>query len=390
VRFNARKASLGRPGVTGTARVGTPTSALLPLLAPGDIAVIDQLDLDRDTAAALVEAGVRAVVNAAPMVSGRYGNLGPEVLAEAGVVLVEQVGQEGLARIPDDHEIRVHDGMVFVVLPDGSSHEVASGRMVDLDEVHHEMDQPRNDVIGQVDALAQGANDFLRREHDLVLNPGGLPRITTALAGRPVVIVARAEHSDLQTLRPFVRDQAPALVAVGSVADDLLGLSWAPDVVVVTAGDPESFPSPDALRVATDVVLLAPRGATPAERTTVEALGVTPLVVQSTATGQDLALLLAAHCDAALIVGVGLDARLEDYLDGQHSRRASSFATRLKVGDRLVDVGAVRTLYTGRIATAHIALVVMAGFIALLAAVSVTPVGQDWVETVVDYLQGVT
>jgi uncharacterized membrane-anchored protein len=201
------------------------------------------------------------------------------------------------------------------------------------------------------------------------------------------VIVARAEHNDLQTLRPFVRDQAPALVAVGAVANDLLGLSWAPDVVVVTAGDPDTFPSADALRVATDVVLLAPSdGADPAERATIEALGVTPLVVHTTATAQDLALLLADHRDAAVIIGVGLDARLQDYLDGQH-RGASSFATRLKVGDRLIDVGAVRSLYNGRLATAHIALVVMAGFIALLAAISVTPVGQDWVQTVVDYLR---
>jgi uncharacterized membrane-anchored protein len=97
MKFNARKASLALPGVTGTARVGTPTAGVLPLLEPGDIAVIDHVDLDRDTATALLQAGVRAVVNAAPMISGRYANLGPEVLAEAGVLLVDNIGPAGLA-----------------------------------------------------------------------------------------------------------------------------------------------------------------------------------------------------------------------------------------------------------------------------------------------------
>jgi uncharacterized membrane-anchored protein len=388
MKFNARKASLALPGVTGTARVGTPTSSVLPLLEPGDIAVIDQVDLDRDTAAALVEAGVRAVVNAAPMISGRYANLGPELLAEAGVVLVDNIGKEALGRIGDDQRIRVHDGGVYAVLPDGQMKELASGRPVDLDQVHGEMEQQSSALSVQLDSSMHSMGEFVRREHDLLVSGRGLPAHTTRIAGRAVVVVGAADHADLQAVGGFVREQAPVVIAVGAAADDLVGVSWAPDVVVVTAGDPGSLPSADALRVAADVVLVAPSGSSLDEQATIEAIAGAPHLVDTRAAAEDVALLLADHGGATLVVGVGLGVRLESFLDGQEPGRASSFATRLKVGDRLVDVAAVRTLYTGRPSALQVVAVAVAGLVALVAAIGVTPVGQDWARSVVDYLQG--
>ena len=390
MRFNARKASLALPGVTGTARVGKPTSTVLPRLRPGDIAVIDHVDLDRDTATALVDAGVRVVVNAAPMISGRYANLGPEVLAEAGVLLVDQVGRSGADRIGDDQRIRVHDGTVFAVLPDGHVEELAHGRALDLDQVHSEMDQARSGLAVRLDTLTHTTSEFLRREHELLLNGRGLPELTTRIRGRSVVVVAAADHADLQAVGPFVREQAPVVIAVGATADDLIGLSWAPDVVMVTAGEPATVPSADALRVAADVVLVAPRGSSLDEQASIEAMAGPPRLVDTTASAEDVALLLADRNGAELIVGVGLHTRLEEFLDGQQRGRASTFATRLKVGDRLVDAEAVRALYTGRPGVLQVFAVVLAGLVALLAALAVTPVGQDWAHGIADYLQGLT
>jgi uncharacterized membrane-anchored protein len=388
MKFNARKASLALPGVTGTARVGTPTSTVLPRLRPGDVAVIDHVDLDRDTAAALVDAGVRAVVNAAPMISGRYANLGPELLAEAGVLLVDKVGRDGIARIGDDQEVRVHDGAVYAVRSDGHLEELTSGRALDLDQVHREMDQARGGLAIQLDTLTHLTGDFLRREHELVRNGRGLPELTTRIAGRAVVVVCSPEHDDLQAIGPFVREQAPVVIAVGAAADDLIGISWAPDVVVLTAGDPASMPSSDALRVAADIVLVAPRGSSLEEQAVVEAMAGSPHLVDTSATAEDVALLLADRYDARLVVGVGLQARLDKFLDGGQHGRASSFATRLKLGDRLVEPDAVRQLYTGAPGPGAVFAVVAAGLVALVAAIAVTPVGQDWWHTVVDHLQG--
>jgi uncharacterized membrane-anchored protein len=324
------------------------------------------------------------------MISGRYANLGPEVLAEAGVVLVDQIGTAGLARIQDDQRIRIYDGGVYAELSDGQLQELATGRALDLDQVHGDMDQARSGLAMQLDALNHSTGEFLRREHELLLNGRGLPTLTTRIAGRPVVVVAAADHGDLQAIGAFVREQAPVVIAIGAAADDLIGLSWAPDVVVVTAGDPGSLPSADALGVAADVVLVAPRGSSLEEQASIEAISGAPHLIDTSATAEDIGLLLADRSDAALIVGVGLQSRLEQFLDAQQTGRASSFATRLKLGDRLVDAEAVRALYTGRPVPMQVFAVIVAGLVALLAAIAVTPVGQDWAHSVVDYFQGLT
>ena len=244
-------------------------------------------------------------------------------------------------------------------------------------------------LVDHLDALTHTTSDFLRREQELVLHGRGLPEITTQLAARPVVVVAQADHRDLQAIRPFVREQTPVLIAVGAAANDLLGMSWVPDIVIVTAGEPGTMPGADALRVATDVVLLAPRGSSLAEQAT-SRRGRRPALVDSSVTAEDLALLLADRHEATLVVGVGLHARLEDFLAGENAGLASTFATRLKVGSRLVDAAAVRALYAGRAGAGQVLFVGLAGLVALVAAIAVTPVGGDWAQGVVDYLQGLT
>jgi uncharacterized membrane-anchored protein len=397
VKANARRTTLtasgdtGPRGVLGTARVGADPAALLPSLKSGDVAVLDHADLDRRTAAALIDAGVVAVVNAQRLVSGRYASLGPEVLAEAGLPLVDQIGAEGLARILDAQQVRVHQGVVYAVRPDGGVDELAVGRDVDLELVHEDMERAQADVRGQVDALAQDSGAFLEQEQLLLLQGQGLPQVRTVLKGRPVVVVARADHADLQALASFVREQSPVVVAVGRAADDLIGLTWAPDIVLVTAGEADTVPSGDALKVATDVVLMTPPGSGLDEQATIEAVATSaPLLVDSTASAEDVALLLADHHGASVVVGVGLHARLEDYLDRPGEAQASGFVTRLKLGERLVTPAAVRALHSSRPGSGQLAFVVVAGLLALLAAIAVTPVGRDWVQSVVDQLQGLT
>ncbi len=370
MELNARKASLALPGVTGTARVGIPTATVLPLLEPGDIAVIDHVDLDRETATALVEAGVRAVVNAAPMISGRYANLGPEELAEAGVLLVDGIGQAGLARIPDDQRIRIHAGGVFALLPGGQMKELASGRVVDLEQVHHEMEQPRTGPSVGPDSPSRPTGESARRGAEL-LDGTALPTLATRISGRPVVVVAQADHVRLRAVRAFVRAQAPVMIAVGTAADDLIGLSWAPDVVVVTAGDPSSLPSADALRVAADVVLVAARGSSLEEQATIESVSGAPHLVDTSAPAEEVALLLADRYAASLVVAVGLDDRLE-------------------LGHGLVDAETVGRLHSGGPGSGQLLAVALAGLVALLAAVAVTPVGQDWAHAVLDHLGRLT
>ncbi|WP_457202958.1 putative cytokinetic ring protein SteA [Nocardioides sp. HB32] len=374
-----QRSTVGLPGLVGTARVDRRTRALVPRLRPGDIAVLEHVDLDRATAQALVDARVAAVVNATPMISGRYPNLGPQVLVDAGVLVVDGVGTEGLAAIRDGRAVRLHEGSVYAddVL-------LCSGRALDGATVAAELDAARSGLATQLETFTHNTTEFLRREEDLLLHGRGVPRLRTRIAGRPVVVVVRGhDHErELSAIRPFLREQDPVLVGVGGGAETLRAAGFTPDVVVLDAhADDAEQPSAKTLKSARDVVLRTERGGGRTQVESLERLGVRALRFESGAIPEDAALILADAAEAAVIVGVGMHATLEDFLDRQRAGLASTYLTRLKVGPRLVDAAAVPHLYSGRVRPWHLLLVLLAGLVALAAALSVTPVGQDWLDT---------
>ncbi|WP_296604621.1 putative cytokinetic ring protein SteA [Nocardioides sp.] len=374
--------ALDPPGVVGTARVDRRTTALLPRLRPGDIAVIDHADLDRTTAQALVDAGVVAVVNAAPMISGRYPCLGPSLLVSAGVPVVDGVGPDGLAAIEDRQPVRIHEGAVLV-----DDVPVATGRRVDAEILTTELEAARDGLATQLETLTHNSTEFLRREQGLLLHGLGVPRVGTRIAGRPVVVVVPSHDldSELRAVRTFIREQQPVLIAVGRGAETLRESGLRADIVVVDAGaDQAEVPSARTLKAARDVVVRADPGSGRTAIDQLERLGLRPVHFESAATPEDAALILADAAEAAIIVGVGMHATLEDFLDRRRSGLASTFLTRLKVGPRLVDASAVPLLYAGRVRPRHLFLVMLSGLVALAAAVGVTPVGQEWADALVD------
>src|ERR671933_451456 len=89
---------------TQRARVDRRTKNLLRRIQAGEVAVIDHEDLDRVSAEGLVARGVFAVVNAAQSISGRYPNLGPLILVEHGIPLVDGVGRLLMSKVREgDH-----------------------------------------------------------------------------------------------------------------------------------------------------------------------------------------------------------------------------------------------------------------------------------------------
>lgn len=373
-----RHRTAAQPGLTGTVRVDRRTKVLLPRLRPGDVAVIDQLDLDRATAQALLDARVSAVLNVSPFLSGRYPALGPALLAEAGVVMLDRL--EGLQHVPDGARIRLHDEMVYV-----DDRPVALGREVDLDVLDHEMAQARTGLATQLETFTHNSSEFLRREEALLLHGQGLPRTGSRMAGRPVAVVLEGQKAELRRISAFVRERRPVLVAVDRGADVLHEAGHTPDVVVLDNHGGE-LPSAATLRAARDVVVRVDRGdRRPLEH--LERLGLRPLRVETSATSEDIALLLAEAGDASVIVGVGMHATLDEFLDRQRAGLASTYLTRLRVGQRLVDAAAVPVLYSGRLRPRHLFLAMLVGLVALTAALAATPVGHDWVDAAWAWLQ---
>nr|BFE69783.1 putative cytokinetic ring protein SteA [Actinoplanes digitatis] len=323
------------PGaVSGTARLDRRTKRLVGRLRPGDIAIIDHVDIDRVAADSLVAVGVAAVLNVKPSISGRYPNLGPEVLIQAGIVLVDDLGDEVFDRISEGALVSV-DG--DTVLLDGEP--VASGIAQDTQTVAAAMADAREGLSVQLEAFAANTMDYLKQERDLLLDGVGVPDVQTQISGRHALIVVRGYDykADLDVLRPYIREFKPVLIGVDGGADALVETGYTPDIII---GDMDSV-TDDVLRCGAEIIVHAyPDGRAPGlDR--VHGLGVQAVTFPAAATSEDLAMLLADDKGATLIVAVGTHANLVEFLDKGRGGMASTFLTRLKVGGKLVDAKGV-------------------------------------------------
>jgi uncharacterized membrane-anchored protein len=368
IRLPARSNRGPRPGLSGPARVDRRTKDLTKRLRPGDIAVIDHEDLDRVSAEALVACKPAAVVNASSSISGRYPNLGPEILVAAGIPLLDHAGP-GVMELRDGTELSLEDGAVRT-----DEATVATGTVLDNDAVQEAMTLARAGLSDQLEAFAQNTMDYLRKERELLFDGVGVPDIRTDLDGRHALIVVRGYHykDDLQTLRHYIREYKPILIGVDGGADALIEARHKPDLIV---GDMDSV-SDDALRCGAEIVVHAYRDGRAPGLERVRSLGVEPVVFPATGTSEDVAMLLADDKGATLIVAVGTHVTLVEFLDKGRSGMASTFLTRLRVGGKLVDAKGVSRLYRARISSLSLVLMLVVGLLALGAALWSTDGGR--------------
>ena len=384
------RTTLEPPGVVGAARVDRRFGAVLARASSGDVVVLDRVDLDRSEAEALLERGVLAVVDASSSISGRYPNLGPQLLVEAGVVLLDQVGSGVFGVIREGTRLRVHDGFVFA-----GDRIVASGRQLGLDDVERLMADARAGLGNQLQALTHNTSDLLRREEQLLLHGVGLPRLDAEVAGRPVVVVVRGfdHEADLRRIRSFLREREPLLVGVDAGADALLAARLRPDVVVLGGGGgPEEWPgqgvSDAALTAAKEVVLHTTGRDGSSGEDRLDRLGLCAQQVVTGATTEDVALLLADSNGASVIVTVGTHATLEEFLDRRREGLPSTFLTRLRVGSKLIDAKGVSRLYRQRIGARSLLLLVLAALVAIVAALGASDVGRSYATVFADLWDG--
>jgi uncharacterized membrane-anchored protein len=368
------------PGTTGNARVDRRTRAVVKRLRPGDIAVIDHVDIDRESAAALVEARVAAVVNVAPSVSGRYPNLGPEVLLQAGVPIVDNVDPEVFNLITDGDLIRVDGSDIY-----SGDQRVASGVAQDADSVAAALVAAKDGIATQLDAFSANTVEHLRAERALLLDGEGVPATTTVFRGRHALVVRRAfdYRGDLASIKSYIRENSPVLVGVDAGADALLEAGYRPDLIVTDLEDV----SDRALGCGAEVVLHGASGDQAGSRDRLDRLGVSASTFVTSGTSQDAALLLAHAHGARLIVLAGSHASLAEFLDIGRSGMASSFLTRAAVGSTVLDARAVAQLYRHRVSGWLVFLLVVVAIGLVAAAILTTPLGQDWLDQVRSWLQ---
>jgi uncharacterized membrane-anchored protein len=377
-----RRTRPAEPGViSGTARLDRRTKRLVGRLRPGDIAVIDHVDLDRVAADSLVAVGVSAVLNAKPSISGRYPNLGPEALIAAGITLVDDLGEDIFRNLREGAVVRVEGDGVFV-----GEAKIASGQRHDEASVAQAMADARAGLSVQLEAFAANTMEYLKQEKDLLLDGIGVPDVQTKIAGKHCLIVVRGYDykADLEVLRPYIHEFKPVLIGVDGGADALVEAGYSPDMII---GDMDSV-TDDVLRCGAEIIVHAyPDGRAPG-LTRVNQLGLAALTFPAAATSEDIAMLLADEKGATMIVAVGTHDTLVEFLDKGRGGMASSFLTRLKIGGKLVDAKGVSRLYRQSMSVPALLLLVLPAIAALAAAIAVSTVGKAYVSLLADWWDG--
>jgi len=352
--------------ITGRARLGRRTKDLVKRLGPQDVAILDHADIDRVSAEELVECGVRAVVNVSRSSTGRFPNPGPLELVRAGVRLVDAPGAPLFDRLADGELVRLDGGTVW-----RNGTLLAEGTVMDLATLQQSLTDQQGRVSHALEAFAENTLRHLREEAGSLTAGIDLPALRTRFRDRHVLVVARGPgyKSDLRMVRPYVRDFRPVLVAVDGGADALREVGLSADLIV---GDFDSV-SDAALRTGAELVVHGyPGGEAPgADR--LRRLGLAHRVVSAPGISEDVALQLAYEKGATLIVAVGTHFNLVEFLERDREGMASTFVTRLKVGESLVDAKGVSRLVSRRVGIWPLAVFAATGVAAIVGAVLVSP-----------------
>jgi uncharacterized membrane-anchored protein len=359
--------------LTGHAKLDRRTKNLVRRLSADDIAIIDHTDLDRVSAEELVESGVRVVVNVAASQSGRFPNPGPLALVRGGVRLIDAPGADLFEN--------VHEGELLTVRGAGLYRNgtcLATGRVLDERELERVLGEQRGRVTEALEAFAENTMRYLREEGKLLAEGIDFPPLATRFRDRHALVVARGPgyKRDLRIVRPYIRDFKPVLIAVDGGADALLEAGYKPDVIV---GDMDSV-SDKALRCGAQLLVHGYRdGAAPGEERA-QKLGVPYQIARATGISEDLALLLAYEKGSELIVAVGTHFNLIEFLERNRAGMSSTFITRLKVGEILIDAKGVSRLASRQVGIWPLVLLALAGLGAIAVAIIVSPALRHLIE----------
>lgn len=348
-------------GLTARARLDRRTKNLVPRLERGEIAVIHHEDIDRVAAEGLVAAGASAVVNASPSMSGRYPALGALVLLQAGIPVIDNIGDAAFNRVADGDELTIVDNRLFI-----GGVAIGKGVRRRTEELEIKLEDAREAVRGQLGEFATNTLEYLAREPELLTDDPAIPDLGINMNQRQVLVVVRGldYKEDLAALRRsgYMREMRPVIIGVDGGADALLDLGVTPDMIL---GDFDSV-SRDALDCgATLLVHAYPDGEAPGAGR-LDRLGYGYEVIEALGTSEDVAMQIAFEERAELIVMVGSHTSMADFFDKGRSGMASTFLTRMKVSSILVDAKGVSRLYRTQVRKRDLSLLILSALFTIV------------------------
>lgn len=368
--------------IRGIASKDRKTKNLIKRIGPKHIAFIHHEDVDRVSAEGLVSTGTKAVVNAALFSTGTYPNRGPSILLRAGIHLIEDIGESAFERIIEGEEVLIVDDKVYQ-----GGKLIGVGNVLTEEELEKRLENARKNLDKELVAFAENTVEYIKKERKLLFEDLEIPKIRTNIKDRSCLVVVRGHdyQEDINALRIFIENEKPIIIAVDGAADLLFENRITPDVII---GDMDSV-SEESLKKVRDVIVHSyVDGRAPGLS---KALAVRRpedvKLFKFQGTSEDAALILAYELGASIIVLVGSHNNLIDFLDKGRKGMASTFLTRLRVGDRLIDAKGVSKIYKSRAKPHHLFIFAIVILVLFILTISLSPPAKNLISMLIFKLQ---
>ncbi|WP_296971873.1 putative cytokinetic ring protein SteA [Tepidanaerobacter sp. EBM-38] len=352
--------------IIGTAKIDYRTKNLVKRLKPGDIAIINHEDIDEVGALGLVGCKVKAVVNSAKSITGRYPNPGPSILLDANIPVLDNVGEQ-IMSLKEGSVVTIEDnGAIYV-----DNKLIAKGEFLKPDIVKAKLELARQNIENSLEQFINNTLEYAKKEKYLIMGGVEIPEVKTTIKDRHVLIVVRGNNykEDLAAIKTYIDEVKPVLVGVDGGADALLEYGYIPDIII---GDMDSV-SDNALKICKDIIVHAyPDGRAPG-LARVQALGLDAVTFKSPGTSEDIAMLLAYEKGADLIVAVGTHSSMIDFLEKGRKGMGSTFLVRLKIGSILVDAKGVSKLYNQKLKPSYMISLFAAAMVPIIVISTISP-----------------
>lgn len=324
---------------------GKNTKQLAKSIPANSFVLLDHEDIDEMAAMSLIASRVKAVLNCAPSMTGKYASMGTIKLRQANIPVYDLMDQSHVCLLQPGDVLMIKGSEAW--LQKRKATYFFSKLMPYTSSVIEEkLKIAETNVLESLRLFTENTLHHALKEMQEILKPIPIPNLRVKLRDRHVVVVTRGRgyYEDLLALKPYIDEKKPIMIGVDGGADAILECGYHPDLII---GDMDSV-SLETLRSGSELVVHAyPNGEAPGlER--IKRAQLTAHLFPCFGTSEDAAYLLAYQAGASLIVSLGSHTNMIDFLEKGRKGMGSTLLVRLKIGEKLIDAKGVRLLYPER------------------------------------------
>lgn len=353
--------------ISGIVKKDKKTKNLINRLKGGEIALIDHEDIDYLSVKLLIEKKVKAVLNTSSCISGKFLNRSVLEFLKKDILVVEELEKNLFEKIKEGEKITILNNKIY-----RNGEYLAEGKILEETSIREKLAIAEKNMEIELQKFVENTLNYLKKDGKVILSEILFPEIKTRIKNRHVLVVVRGRDykEDLLMLKNYIDEVKPVLVGVDGGADALIECGYKPDIIV---GDMDSV-SEKALKCGAEILVHTYPDRKSPGLEKVEKLKIPYTPISLPCISEDIALLLAYHSGAELIVGVGMHFSLIEFLEKGRGGMSSTFLTRLKVGSILVDAKGVSKLYKNYPDFYMLLFLIISGVIPIITIFFTSPV----------------